>query len=236
MGSTDNLGESEEWLPLTPVNFFQISAECPYLAPGKGKLFPNISQQQAQQMLLPDTSHLCAEESFAQVSLGWNEEGLEAFIRIKHPFKRASYPDIARGDSVELFIDTRDVKTSGFNTRFCHHFFFLAEAIEGHCAGEITKFRTEDVHPLCDSNELKVKSLTQPTSHILNIFIPSHCLYGYDPEQFDRLGFSYRINRADGFPQHFSVSTEDFPIEQQPSLWGSLKLKPKDSQNKGLKK
>jgi len=221
MAAKDLLGEDNEWFPLTPVNFFQISADCPYLAPGKGKPFPNITSQEALQMLLPDTSQICAEESFAQVSLGWNEEGLEAFIRIK----RAAYPDVSQGDSVELFIDTRDVKTSGFNTRFCHHFFFLTEAIEGHSAGEITKFRTEDVHALCDPNELKVKSLTQSTSRILNIFIPSHCLYGYDPEQFDRLGFSYRINRAGGFPQHFSVSSEDFSIEQQPSLWGSLKLK-----------
>lgn len=216
---------SEEFIPLTPVNFFQISADCPYLSRSKDQKFPNITKVQAQKMLLPDTSELCSEESFAEVSLGWNEEGLEFFIRVNRPFKRAFYPEVERGDSVELFIDTRDVKTSGFNTRFCHHFFFLAEGVEGHFAGEITKFRTEDVHPLCDSSELKVKSLVQSSGYVLNIFIPSHCLNGYDPEQFNRLGFSYRINQADGFPQHFTVVSEDFPIEQQPSLWGSLKLK-----------
>jgi hypothetical protein len=69
-----------------------------------------------------------------------------------------------------------------------------------------------------------VKSLVQASGYILNIFIPSHCLYGYDPDQFKRLGFAYRINQADGFSQHYSVVTEDFPIEQQPSLWGSLIL------------
>lgn len=227
MASSDILGEDNEWLPLTPINFFQISADCPYL-PLTKEGFPHMTPKQAQYMLLPDTSQLCAEESFAQVSLGWNQEGLEACVRVSYPFERAYYPDVFRGDSVELFIDTRDVKTSGFNTRFCHHFFFLAEAIEGHLAGEITRFRTEDAHPLCEPNDLKVKSFLKPSSHTLNIFIPSHCLYGYDPDQFDRLGFSYRINRADGFPQHFTVVSEDFPIEQQPSLWGSLKLTPKD--------
>lgn len=215
---------SEEFVPITPVNFFQISADCPYLPPTKDKKFPTISKTEAQKMLLPDTSDLCSEESFAEVSLGWNEEGLEAYIKVNRPFKRAFYPEVDRGDSVELFIDTRDVKTSGFNTRFCHHFFFLAEGVEGHFAGEITKFRTEDVHPLCDPSDLKVKSLVQSSGYILNIFIPSHCLYGYDPDQFKRLGFAYRINQADGFSQHYTVVTEDFPIEQQPSLWGSLIL------------
>ena len=216
---------SEEFIPLTPVNFFQISADCNYISPSKEKKFPNITKAQAQKMMLPDTSKLCSEDPFAEVSMGWNEEGLEVYVRVNTPFKRAYYPEVERGDSVELFIDTRDVKTAGFNTRFCHHFFFLAEGVDGHFVGEITRFRTEDVHPLCDPNELKIKSLVQTSSYSLNIFIPSHCLYGYDPEQFKRLGFSYRINRADGYSQHFTVVTEDFPIEQQPSLWGSLILK-----------
>lgn len=216
---------SDEFVPLTPINFFQISADCLYLPRSPDRKFPTMSKAQAQKMLLPDTSKLCAEEPFADISLGWNEDGIEAFIRVNNPFKRAFYPEVSRGDSVELFIDTRDVKTAGFNTRFCHHFFFLAEGVEGHLAGEITRFRTEEVHPLCDSNELKVKSLVQSQGYTLNIFIPSHCLHGYDPDQFNRIGFSYRINRADGFPQHFTVVTEDFPVEQQPSLWGSLKFK-----------
>lgn len=214
---------SEEFLPLTPINFFQIGAECGYLTPGKA--FPSLTKQTAKKYLLPDTSHLCSEESFAEVALAWNEEGLEVFIESASPFKKGRYPEVDQGDSVELFIDTRDVKTSGFNTRFCHHFFFLAEGVDGHFAGEITRFRTEDIHPLCDPKDLKVKSSLNSKGYTLNIFIPSHCLYGYDPAQFKRLGFSYRINRADGFPQHFSAVTEDFPIEQQPSLWGSLTLK-----------
>lgn len=214
---------SEEFVPLTPINFFQIGAECRHLPEGKG--FPLLTKQSAKKYLLPDTSSLCSEEAFADVSMGWSEDGIEVFIDSASPFRKGRYPDVEQGDSVELFFDTRDVKTSGFNTRFCHHFFFLAEGIEGHFAGEITRFRTEDTHPLCDAKELKIKSSLTSKGYTLNIFIPTHCLYGYDPAQFNRLGFTYRINRAEGFPQHFSAVTEDFPIEQQPSLWGSLTLK-----------
>lgn len=212
---------AEEFAPLTPVNFFQISGEC--LALPKGS-FPVLTKQNYKKYLLPDTSMLCSEEPFGEVAMGWQPEGLEIYVRLDVPFVQAYYPEVARGDSVEIFIDTRDVKTASFNTRFCHHFFFLAEGIEGHFAGEITRFRTEDVHELCNPKELKVKSVCQASAHALSIFIPSHCLNGYDPEQFSRLGFSYRLNRAQGFPQHFSVVTDDYQIDQQPSLWASLKL------------
>jgi hypothetical protein len=58
----------------------------------------------------------------------------------------------------------------------------------------------------------------------MKIFIPTECLYGYDPKQFDRLGLTYRMNRHQGEPQHFAVVSPDYQIDQQPSLWGSLKL------------
>ncbi len=207
----------ENGFSLAPVNFFQLSANCLYASPMP---WPALTSK----YLLPDTSALCAQTHFADVALAWNQEGVAAQASVNAPFHRSSHPDPTRGDSVELFLDTRDVKSSGFNTRFCHHFFFLPEPCEGHMAGELTRFRTEDAHELCDPNELKVKAQFKRASYVIQIFIPAQCLYGYDPDQFDRLGFTYRINRAGGEAQHFSVSADDYQIEQQPSLWSSLRL------------
>lgn len=208
----------DKFVPLSPINFFQISADCHHT---KSEL--TTSNLRTHQ--LPDISSISNEDSFADVAMGWNIDGIEVLVHIKEPMHEVYYPEVSRGDSVELFFDTRDVKTSGFNTRFCHHFFFLPEAFEGHAAGEITRFRTEDVHELCDPRELKVKVLKgKKEGYTLIISIPSHCLYGYDPEQFNRLGFTYRINRAGGAPQHFSVMTQDYQIDQQPSLWSSIRL------------
>lgn len=209
----------EDFVALTPVNFFQLNVDCHQV----GEAFPRL-QAPPKQYYLPDLSDLCSEPTFGKVAMGWNKEGLEFLLESGKPVRHCYYPDVARGDSLELFIDTRDVKTAGFNTRFCHHFFFLPEAIEGHIAGETTRFRTEDVHELCDPKELRVKAQIKANSYTLNIFIPAQCLYGYDPEQFGRIGFTYRINRPDGPSQHFSVVTEDYQIDQQPSLWSSVNL------------
>lgn len=208
----------EEGFALTPINFFQIGADCNEI---KGP-FPHINEK--AKYLLPSTADLCDDEAFAKVYMGWNQEGIEVQIAVSQAVQVCYYPEVARGDGIELFFDTRDVKTSGHNTRFCHHFFFLPEAVDGHMCGELTRFRTEDVHELCDPNELKVKTKISARGYNMQIFIPASCLYGYGPDQFSRMGFSYRINRYRGHPQHFSAVTEEYQIEQQPSLWGFLKL------------
>ena len=88
-------------------------------------------------------------------------------------------------------------------------------------AGEVTRFRTEDVHKLCNPSSLKIKKVKKGK---FEIFIPTECLYGYDVNVFNQLGFTYRINRINSTSQFFSAHDQDFSIEQQPSLWASLKL------------
>lgn len=205
------------FISLNPLNFFSISADCQYLTT-KDRI-PSTSSYR-----LPDTNSLSHEYTFAKVSMGWHEEGLGFFIQVDQKYIKSYFPDVQKGDSIELFIDTRDLKSAGFNTRFCHHFFFLPEAVEDRLCGEITRFRTEDNHPLCDSQLLLCETKLEKDSYKMKIFIPAQCLVGYDPRQFNRVGFTYRINRMGGNSQHFSVLSQDYQIDQNPSLWGSLQL------------
>lgn len=217
--------EPNELAALKPVNFFQLQLDCRKL-PSAGKKMNGefrISERNLDEYSLPTTGFLTKDLVFAEVALGWSIEGIEAYIKVGCPFIKACYPQVASGDSVELFIDTRDIKTSGYNTRFCHHFFFFPEALEGKRAGELTRFRSEDAHDLCDPDELKVKAALKKDQYTLQAYIPASCLHGYDPEQYQYLGFTYRINHG-GRSQHFSVVSDEFRLEQQPSLWGSLKL------------
>lgn len=207
----------EQPLSINPIHFFALSVDCHRLE--KKDKFPSHSTY-----LLPSTDPLTGEETFAKVAIGWCEEGIGVQIEIKGKPAESFYPALEEGDSVELFFDTRDVKTSGFNTRFCHHFFFLPERVEGVSKGERTHFRTEDSHPLCDPDELECEVILKKKEYLMNIFIPSQCLVGYDPKQFDRLGFTYRINRYGNESQHFSALSKEYQIDQQPSLWASLKL------------
>lgn len=203
---------------LRPISFFALSWNCPFQ--GDKSKPPSLPSQ-----VLPSTVGLCDQADFAKVSMGWNEEGLGFQVIVNTNRTQSFFPNLQKGDSVELFIDTRDLKSAGFNTRFCHHFYFLPQLIDNHpIAAEITHFRTEDSHPLCDPTLLVCQTKLAGNSYTMKIFIPKECLQSYDPSQFDRLGFTYRINRMNGESQHFSVTSEEFSIDQQPSLWASIKL------------
>lgn len=212
MSESENLEFS-----LRPISFFGLSWNCPPIK--NKKQWPNLITHG-----LPNTGNLCSEFDFAKVAIGWHEDGLAFQVFVYQPHTKSFFPEVQKGDSVELFIDTRDLKSAGFNTRFCHHFVFLPQAVDGHLAEEITHFRTEDSHPLCDPSLLVCQKELAKSSYILQIFIPKECLHGFDPSQFERFGFTYRINRANGQSQHFSVTSKEFLIEQQPSLWASLKM------------
>ena len=188
---------------LSPSEFFSLSV--PIL---RGKDWK-------KKYLLPETADLFPEKSFGEVGMSWHEEGMTIGALVKH-----SVEDPEK-DTLELFFDTRDLKKAGFSTRFCHH--FLISPQEGG-SREMTRFRTEDAHPLCESSDLEVTFTLERSCYSIQVFIPAHCLHGYDPHAFDRLGFTYRLNRYRGEPQHFAVSSQHYSIDQQPSLWASLKL------------
>ena len=206
-----------ELVPLDPVHFFALQCDCLYIK----------NDRLEKKHFLPDVSLFYEQLPFAEVALGWHEKGIQFEAHLNGPFNKPDFPNFAAADSIELFFDTRDVKTTGYITRFCHHFYFLPNPVtheETLQAGEITRFRSDDVHALCDSSLLRVKAEVMKKRCRVKIFIPSECLHGYDPIQFDRLGFTYRINRIDGASQNFSASGADFSIESQPSLWASFKL------------
>ncbi|MEN9654035.1 MAG: hypothetical protein RL235_147 [Chlamydiota bacterium] len=205
----------EDTPSFSPVQFFGVVADCHYL---------RKALKAEKGYLLPDTSDLLGETPFAKVYAGWSVDKLAFHIEVEAPFQGVAESDFRKGDSVELFCDTRDLKTKGTISRFCHHFVFFPAPVQHFCGREITRFRSDDTHRLCHPEDLVVKPDVKKDRYTLSIEIPSDCLHGYDPLSASRLGFTYRINRPKGAPQHFAVSSEEYVIEQHPATWGTLRL------------
>jgi len=197
--------------PLSPMHFFRMNAEI-----RQGK--------KASKKYLPDTSNLLGEEQFAEVGVSWERAGLYVHLHASKKFEEASYPKYTEGDAFELYIDTRDMKDSGFPTRFCHHFLILPQEVQGIRALELTRFRTEDSHPLCDPHKIEISFSAGSRDYFLDIFLPADILHGYDPDSFDRLGLTYTVHRPKHGSQNFSVSSHYVTIAQNPSLWASCRL------------
>jgi hypothetical protein len=198
--------------PLLPLDCFAFSLTLPRV------------EKASDAPPLPQLGFLSAERSFAEVGAGYNSKGLYFWVHVKKPFEEAHFPRYEQGDAFELFIDTRDLKSAGFVTKFCHHFVFLPQEIDGVRAQEITHFRTEDRHELCDPKALRVQTEFKRKSYALEIFIPSQCLHGYDQATFKRIGLTYVVHRFGGEPQHFALSSKYMALPEHPGLWASVQL------------
>lgn len=193
--------------PLFPADFFSYHIE--------------IGQKLTA---LPDLTDLLAEEPLGSLSLSWSEEGISGVFSLNYQVEASFFPEFIKGDALELFLDTRDNKKAGVASRFCHHFVFLGKEENGVRVQEITKFRAEDTHPLCDSSEILFEVKEKKGSCQFCFTLPKEILHGYDPLQFSKVGFAYRLHRYKGTPQHFPFSGKHFEPLQHPSMWATLLL------------
>jgi hypothetical protein len=198
----------EELEALFPIDFFSMEVDLP-----KGK-----------KVDLPDTSSLLSEEAFAELKCSWTKEEFILEVRVHKPFEESFFPDFEKGDSLELFFNTRTLKNIGFPTRFCHHFLILPNEVNGITSREVTHFRGSESRPLCSPEDIIVTTDFRRSKYILRVQLATTALYGFDPLVFNHLGFTYRLNRYRGAPQHFAVSSSFYSIAEHPSLWASLLL------------
>ncbi len=193
----------EDVSQLCPLPFFSTSMDVLYLPQAKEH------KRWEKKYLLPNLNDYLDEEKFANVSLFWNEKGIGIGIEAKTSIEKINQQDFRRGDSIEIFVDTRDIKNQYYVSKYCHHFvFFPDEPLSGK---EVTRFYQEEKHPLCHPQDLQIRGKVLPKKYIMEIMLYQNCLYGFDTGRFDRFGFTYRINRYLKEAQNFSFSSKEFP-------------------------
>ena len=208
----------DELLPLSPALFFDIALDIPHAKELKlSKCFKGTS-------LLPNLQDFSDEEHFSKVAAAWNEEELIFAFEITQPFTKSDYPAFERSDAIELFIDTRGLTDARIFHRFCHHFVILGADNMETSAIEVTRFRGEDKHELCDPKAIIVEREFSTKEYKVKVSLPKAILYGYDPKEFSKLKFTSRVHRAKGEPDHFCHSSKEYQIMSTPMLWTDLNL------------
>lgn len=205
--------------PVSILNFFEV--QVPFYKYVSKKNFLD------KKYLLSSFSKYLEEENFVKFYAAFDDSGLYFHVIVESSFTKVNPLEYSKGDCIEIFVDTKDLKTKGYLTKYCHHFVFFPNEMQNIYGKEITRFRADDMHKLAISSDLKVESGILKDSYNMNIFIPQNCLHGYDPKNFDRLGFNYRINRFNKLAAHFSVSSKEYVIERNPYLWATLLMEQK---------
>jgi hypothetical protein len=70
---------------------------------------------------------------------------------------------------------------------------------------------------------LKVHSSSRNDGYLLEAFIPTDALTGFDPAEHPRLGFTYAVLDRELGEQTFGVGSP-LPYQEDPSLWATLEL------------
>jgi hypothetical protein len=184
---------------------------------------------------LPDIGSLDEASAFAKIQAGWNESGIGFRVSVtgkKMPI--AEIPDEPReSDGFQVWLDTRNTQTIHRASRFCHHFAFLPDCAPSLSRGGRKKgtgaayqfsiaLAKEDV-PSTRAGLLRAASQSVPGGYVLDAWIPTECLAGFEPESNPLLGFYYVVRDAELGEQFLAVG-RDFPFDHDPSLWSTLEL------------
>jgi hypothetical protein len=169
------------------------------------------------------------QKNYADVCIAWNEQGigLQVEVRGKQQLPVGVLDRPRASDGVTFWLDTRDARASHRASRTCHQFHFIAtgagpENDEPYFAQTKINRALEDA-PLALPNSVLFKVQTKKSGYVLEAFMPTSVLNGYDPDEHRRLGFFYAVHDDELGDQLLTASAE-FPFWEDPSLWSVLEL------------
>ena len=174
--------------------------------------------------LLPTIAPLLAEDPFYSLGMCWSDDGIKLFLRVDSKFEGVFFPEVEKGDGIEVFIDTRSVTNASSIHKYCHHFIFYPKEVEGISGIEVTRFKSDDRHDPASSENFSIDSTVKAKVIEMEITIPEMSLFGYNPAEVPKMGFACRVHRSSGDVGHFPLSGLDYKIETCPALWARFKL------------
>ena len=180
--------------------------------------------------LLPQISTEEDAESPARVWMGWNPEGLRTAFHIqKSRAPRVLPKRPTEGDCIELYVDTRDVRTAHRAGRYCHRFIFAP--VGGPGRGQLPFFQHLEIQratvnpPTVQPDLIDIAAETGDDGYVMDIHIPAAALNGYDVEENKRLGLAWIIHDIDKSTRNWP-HPDVLPVGMDPSLWATIELVP----------
>ncbi len=181
---------------------------------------------------IPHFAALSGGVSHSTVHAAWSELGLY-FVAVVTGKKSPPRFVQARGgfsDGLRIWIDTRCSPGIHRATRFCHCFHFfpgqasstseLVDRPRG-ILDEIPRAREQPAKIV--ETDLQVESEFDREGYTLRAHIPTGCLTGYSPLEFDRISIFYDVVDHELGTQSLTLGPE-LRYAEDPSLWVQAKL------------
>jgi hypothetical protein len=176
---------------------------------------------------LPDLDGFDAERGFANFYCGWNERGLAFGYEVRGKRKPVEWDNLSlhKRDECSLWLDTRCTQTVHRATKYCHAFTLQAASAHGGppkvVQGNLPNAREE--RPLDPKAKFGITRVDVKEGFRLQVWFPGETLYGFDPQNHQRLGFYAVVRDRERGEQPLTVGP-DFPYHYDPSQWQTLEL------------
>ena len=206
--------------------YFAYAFECRYFP--KAPRINGRLDDWYPEYLVPDLSIMEGRPKVAEVYMGWNEDGLYFAVKVKKRQPVRSYFDrYWAGDSLQVWLDMRDLKSSRRASRYCHQFNCLPTGGGANKDEPIVKpsqvDRSRERWTMPDPEILTIASIISDSGYSIELFLPKEVLNGYDPVEFPRLGFTYFLNNSE-WPTQWWSAGRDLRVHIDPSTWGTAVL------------
>jgi hypothetical protein len=178
---------------------------------------------------LPLFSELDSPASNVVLRAGWNEDGfgLSLVVSGKNAPPQARADDLASGDGLHVWIDTRNTQGAHRASRFCHRYAVLPAVGRGKSVRPVVAAvpiaQSREANRVQDLSPVRVAADMTNDGYRLEVWFPAETLYGYDGENSPRLGFHVVVKDAELGDRSLTVGDE-FPTDHDPSLWTTLEL------------
>ena len=211
-------------ISIPPRAFFTFEQQCPLVTDTKFTKGTLSGWNTANR--LPDLMDLDGKSSYADVYLGWSDEGIYIGLDVKGaPGLEVEPKRPLKGDGFQVWLDTRDVREAHRASRFCHHFYFLPTGgrSDGPMAGQVRIRRAREQSKICEPQSITVASRVTKKGYRLSAFLSSDILAGFEPEDNNRFGFTYLL-RDRLLDRQYWTADDPLPVTYDPSLWGTVSL------------
>ncbi len=213
-------------LPLR--SFFSFSFAC-HRRQEPPRIDGNLREWEGRE-LVPDLMSVEGQRAFARVYMAWDDAGL--YFGVEVPAKTTYHIDPrhwTQGDCLELWVDTRDLKDVHRAHRYCHRFYILPGGTgpggRQPIGRQTTIDRAREQAPPCPEETIKLGLRRLKSSYQLEVHLPGSGLNGFQPGEFDRLGFAYLLHDSQHGTQSWSAGPEA-GVGHDPSTWGTVELRP----------
>ena len=197
-----------------------VTADCPYIT----EPWSGVPQEWGPP--LPPLGELDGSQSFADVYVAWNEDGLYVAARID---KEGPIVGNRRrpqsGDGMQLWVDTQPDYSGHRATRYCYHFVILpgAPGCDKPLAWQQHIRRARQRPSLADPEAINVSVDQGDEEYLLRVGLGTDVLSGFEPQVGVELGFHYLIHDTAAGRQLWSCPPQ-VPYDRDPDFWGRLRL------------